>query len=60
MDFSVESRKSTRDILVTLKIESRIEINAASVSRSAIEVLISKHDAMVDIKALTEIGGELA
>ena len=60
MNFPVESRKTKPEKLATLKIESRIEINAASVSRSAIEVLISKHDAMVDIKALTEIGGELA
>jgi len=58
MDFSVESRKPTRDILATLKIESRIEIDADSTSRSAIAVFISKYDVMVEIKSLTKIVGD--
>ena len=60
IDFPVESRKPTPDILTTLKMEPRIETDADSASRSAIAVLISKYDATVEIKSLTEIDGESA
>ena len=57
-DFPFESRKLTPDILSIQKIESRIEIAAAATSRSAIAVLLSKYEATVETKSLTEMDGE--
>ena len=54
-DFSAKSRKPTPEILSTQKIESRIEISAASTSRSAIVVLISKVETIVDTKSLMKV-----
>ena len=59
-NFPCEARKSTLDMLSTQKIESRIEIAAASASRSVIAVLISKYDATVETKSLMEMDGESA
>ena len=60
IDFPVESRKSTLDILATLKIKSRMEIDAASASRSAIAVLVSKYETTIETTSLTEIEEESA
>ena len=50
---------NTRHVIDT-KIESRIEIAAASASCSATTMLISKYDAMVKTKSLTEMDSESA
>ena len=60
IDFPVESRKPTPDILTTLKMEPRIETDADSASRSAIAVLISKYEATVETKFLMDMDSESA
>ena len=57
-DFPFKVRKSTPDRSIT--IESRIEIAAASTSRSAIAVLILKYDETMEIKALIDMDDESA
>ena len=59
-DPPVESRKPTLDMLSTQNINSRIEIAATSVSRSAIAVLISKYEATVETKFLMDMDSESA
>ena len=48
IDFAFEVNNSTLDVVSTQTTESRIEIAAASTSRSAIAVLILKYDATVE------------
>ena len=57
-DISAESKKPTPDILSTQKIESRTEISATSASRSAIALLMSKYEAILETNSLMVMDGE--